>query len=199
MTIEFQPGEPENGRALAAAGVERLLLQNGEALGPGLRVARPHRSFTCSIADAADDVVAHAAFAAWRYLVFRGEDCVATARVKQRPGEQTAILSSIVFGGDFSVQLADLDWLVVQAGVEQADFELRFLRVRGLWVAAWWLSRGAGGAGDLFVPVPPSQQALRPQQHTLYRGAEQFSPAVRKVARQKQDAAAVLFAGIPGQ
>jgi len=199
MTIQYVPGEPENGRALAAAGVERLLNQRGDGPGPGLRVARPHRSFTCSVADAAVDVVARAAFAAWRYLVFRGEEAVAAVKVEQPPEAQTAILSSIVSGADFATQLSELDWLAALPEVQPVDFELRFLRVRGLWVAAWWLSRGAAGAGEFFLPVPPSQQALRPQPHTLYRGAEQFSPAVRALAVKKEAAAAVLFYGVPGQ
>jgi len=176
MAINFQPGKPENGRALAVAGV-------GEAL----RAARPHRSFTCSLADAEANVVTRAAFAAWRYLVFLGEDCLAAAKVQRRSENQAAILSSVVYGGDgdFVAQLAELDWLAAEAEIEQGDFELRFLRVRGLGVAAWWLSSVTAGVNDLFVPVPPSQQALRPHEHTLYRGAEQFSSAVRELANKK--------------
>jgi hypothetical protein len=199
MALIFQPGFPDQGRALAVAGVDRLLRQSGRGVDSGLRAARPHRSFSCGLVGAAADVVSHARFAAWRYLVFRGEECVAAAEVEQRPEDPSAILSSLVSGVNFAAQLVELDWVAGLAEVEQAGFELRFLRVPGLAVMAWWLSRRSGGRGDLFAPVPPSQGALRPHEHTLYSGAEAFSQAVRPLAQKKQEGAKRLFAGLPEQ
>lgn len=195
MPIHFGPGEPENGRALVAAGIARVLDQKVQ--GPGaMTVSRPHRSFFCDLAGAADDVVAHARLRAWRYLVFRDEVCVAAAKVEQ--GQDGApLLSSISYGGDFTTQMAELDWLNGQPEVQPADYELRFLHVRGVHVSAWWLSpEQLPGAGDLFNPVPPSPASLRPHEHTLY-DPERFRDAVRVVAKARQAAAAVLFASLP--
>lgn len=196
MPIHFGPGEPENGRALVATEIVRVL--DPKVQGPGvMTVSRPHRSFSCDLAGAADDVVAHARLRAWRYLVFRDEVCVAAAKVVQGP-DGVPLLSSISYGGDFTTQMAELDWLSGQAESQPADYELRFLRVRGgAHVSAWWLGFEQGpGAGDLFIPVPPSPASLRPHEHTLY-DPEHFRDAVRVVAKARQAAAEVLFASLP--
>jgi hypothetical protein len=198
MPLRFEPGEPENGRELAVAGIARLAERRGCGLDARLCASRPHRSFECTLAGAVEDVVAGARFDGWRYLIFQGKDCVGAAVVRRRPEDPAAVLSSVAFDGDFAEQLRELDWLAERTEQEPAEYELRFLRVPGLAVATWWLRRGAGGEGELFVPVPPSQKALRPRQHTLYEGAESFSRVVRELAREKQTAAAVLFAGLPG-
>jgi hypothetical protein len=198
VPLRIEPGDPDNGRALAVAGIARLAEQRGCGLEARLWTSRPHRSFESTLAGAAEDVVARASFYGWRYLVFQGKDCVGAAEVRRRPEDPAAILSSVAYGGDFAEQLLELDWLAERAEGEEADFELRFLRVPGLAVATWWLSRGEGGVSELFVPVPPSQKVLRPRQHTLYDGAERFSTMVRGLALQKQRSAGVLFAGLPG-
>jgi hypothetical protein len=107
-----------------------------------------------------DDLVAGRGLAAarptgWLYLVQEGDKVLASAEAV-RTGTGDDHVFSAFNEGRFVASTADA--IRTARGlpeVRQDGFELRLLRVPGLYVTALWLHK-AQGTGDLLIPLAPS-------------------------------------------
>ncbi|MDP9865779.1 MULTISPECIES: hypothetical protein [Streptosporangium] len=118
-----------------------------------LEVSTPHQVFTIGL----DDITSGAGLAAaqpvgWRYLVTAGGEVLASAETAQAPDgtPQPPQFNEGRFAAATATAVHAARALPI---LEKAAFELRLLRIPGLYLMALWLH---SPATDLLVPLAPS-------------------------------------------
>lgn len=126
-----------------------------KATGP-LQLVEPLQVFTLGLNDlVASRNLEAAKSTGWLFLVQDGDNTLASAEaVPTGTGDEQVV--SAFNEGRFVGSIAD----AIRSArglpeVSKDDFELRLLRVPGLYVTALWLHK-AVGTGDLLVPLAPS-------------------------------------------
>jgi hypothetical protein len=144
---------PDVVRNAAAAHVHQLATPRGvfpalrDVVLEDLALVAPHRVFALGARDVLDGGLQRAVDAGWRYLVADRGRIVASEELGGERGE-TASLNS----GPFVESTANaIDELERLPEVEQAEFELRLLKVPALYVVAAWLV----GERSLLRPLAP--------------------------------------------
>jgi hypothetical protein len=121
-----------------------------------LQLVEPHQVFTLGLADlVAGRGLEAAKPTGWLYFVQEGDKVLASAEAV-RTGTGDDHVFSAFNEGRFVASTADA--IRTARGlpeVRQDGFELRLLRVPGVYVTALWLHK-AEGTGDLLVPLAPS-------------------------------------------
>jgi hypothetical protein len=154
---------PPHQAAEAVEATFRTFAEHGTFRSPALRnatgslqLAEPHQAFTLGL----DDLVAGRGLAAarptgWLYLVQEGDKVLASAEAV-RTGRGDDHVFSAFNEGRFVASTEDAIRTARRLPeVRQDGFELRLLRVPGLYVTALWLHK-AQGSGDLLIPLAPS-------------------------------------------
>ncbi len=145
-------------------------------------VSATQRVFTTGLealigADAIEEI---AEATGWRFLVEEGREPVAAAEVQDRT---RAGVPAQVTEGPFVRSTAEgLRAAEALEPVQEADFELRLLRVPALNLVALWLH--AQGIDDLFVPLEPSPHPFRAEHSYPER---EFAELAAGLARQALD------------
>ena len=154
---------PPDQAAEAVQSTFRALAEHRTFRSPGLRKAtgplqlvEPHQVFTLVLHDlVAGRGLEAAKSTGWLYLVQEGDKVLASAEAV-RTGTGDEHVFSAFNEGPFVASTADA--IRTARGlpeVSREGFELRLLRVPGLYVTALWLHK-AVGTGDLLVPLAPS-------------------------------------------
>jgi len=99
----------------------------------------------------------------WRYLVQRGDEVVASAEVDVDSGNQTARFAQFNEGPYVASTVARIEELSEDPECDEGTFELRLLKVPGIFVVALWLvsEEGAGTRLSVLPPAPPELDARR--------------------------------------
>jgi hypothetical protein len=158
--------------------------------GPGLEapaaptsVSAPQRVFTAGLEalSGLGAIYEIAEATGWRFLVEEGREPVAAAEVQD---ETRAAVPAQLTKGPFVRSTAEgLRAAEALEPVQEADFELRLLRVPALNLLALWLY--SSGSDDLFVPLEP---APRPFEAGRSYPEPEFGDLVAGLARQTLDA-----------
>lgn len=145
----------------------RAFVEKGNLRSPALRKAtgplqltEPHQIFTLGLTDLVDGKGLEAAKpTGWRYLVQEGDNVLASAETALTERGSEHIFSAFNEGRFVSSTAAAIRTARRLPEVTQGHFELRLLRVPGLYVTAVWLHE-AKGIGDVLVPLEPSPTEL---------------------------------------
>ncbi len=155
--------EPPHQAAEAVQSTFRAFAENGAFRSPALRNAtgplqltEPQQVFTLGL----DDLVADRGLAAakptgWRYLVQEGDKVLATAETATTGPGGDHVFSAFNEGRLVASNADAIRTARALPEVSRGRFELRLLRVPGLYVTALWIHE-AQGVGDLLVPLAPS-------------------------------------------
>ena len=124
------------------------------AAGP-LRLTEPQEVFTLGLADlVAGRGLEAARPTGWRYLVQEGDNVLAAAETVTTGGQH--VFSAFNEGRLVASSAEAIRMARALPEVSRGRFELRLLRVPGLYLTALWIHEAQGG-GDLLVPLAPSQ------------------------------------------
>jgi hypothetical protein len=126
-----------------------------------LQLVEPHQAFTLGLADlVAGRGLAAATSTGWLYLVQEGDKVLASAEAT-RTGRGDDHVFSAFNEGRFVASTVDAIRTARELPeVKKDGFELRLLRLPGLYVTALWLHK-AEGSGDLLIPLAPSPVEAR--------------------------------------
>ena len=152
--------EPPSQAAEIVHSTFRTFAENGTFRTPALRNAtgplqltQPHQAFTLGLADlVAGKGLEAATPTGWRYLVQQGDKTLASAETALT-GTAPEHVFAAINEGRFVASTADaIRTARALPEVSKGNFELRLLRVPGLYFTAVWL-HGAQGTSDVLVPL----------------------------------------------
>ena len=148
---------------------------------PPLQVSAPHAVYTVGARNARDGKVLSAAqHSGWRCIVFDGESETFSGEVDRLgEGEELPRFSHLTSGPSVWGTVDILLSAEARPDIVQGDFELRYLKVSGLYVASLWLYDRSSSGADLIVPLQPAPPPLEPGR--FYR-IRDFVEAVRVIA-----------------
>lgn len=149
-----------------------------------VRMTSPHEVHTIGL----DALIEHRPLTesptvAWRFLVETPAGPVASSEVAADEGGQPTVFAQLNEGpyvASTARMLSDLEGI---PEVESGDYEVRMLKIPGLYVAALWLD-DRDGDDDLIIPLDPAPDFL--EAGRTYR-EEEFLAAVEEPARQRLD------------
>jgi hypothetical protein len=125
------------------------------APGP-LSLAQPHQIFSLGLTDLVSGRGLEAAKpTGWRHLVQSGENALASAETALTPAGSDHVFSAFNSGRLVASTVEAIRTAQQLPRVKQGSFELRLLRVPGLYFTAVWL-RDTQGTDDLLIPLEPS-------------------------------------------
>jgi hypothetical protein len=125
------------------------------AAGP-LSLAQPHQVFSLGLADLVSGRGLEAAKpTGWRYLVQSGENALASAETAVTPAGPEHVFSAFNSGRLVASTAEAIRTAQRLPRVNQGSFELRLLRVPGLYFTAVWV-HDTQGTDDLLIPLEPS-------------------------------------------
>lgn len=165
MSLTHPPG-PAGGRQLLTTHVAEIRAHPhlahralDGAASDALDASQPHRTYTMSL----DDVRARTAPASlapdgWRYLVFAGPRAVAAVELAILPAAPGLRFAHVSSGRIVSATVDALNIAEALPDVQQADHEVRLLRVPSLLFVALWLH----GARDIVLPLTRHGSVLPP-------------------------------------
>jgi hypothetical protein len=138
-----------------------------------LELVAPHQVYTAGLDALVERGLAGAAQTGWRYLVADRGHIVASVELAGDAGE-----SPLLNGGPYvAATESAVNDLERRPEVVAADFELRFLKVPALHVAAAWLV----GAQPLVTPLAPAPSFLEAGRSYT---EEEFASALQEPARR---------------
>jgi hypothetical protein len=171
MAIKNPPA-PEAGRNIVANSVGEILRRQppgGAGVLQDLRtddlaLAEPHQAFAVGLNDlAAGKLLKVARPAGWRYLIIQGTSAVAEVELGSDDGSRGQLDFRGLHQSPFSnATLKALRMAEDLPQVKKQDYELRFLTVPAVYLAAVWLH---GEDGDIVIPIhqpPEGLEANRP-------------------------------------
>jgi hypothetical protein len=121
-----------------------------------LTLAQPHQIFSLGLADLAGGKGLEAAKpTGWRYLVQAGGNTLAAAETALAPAGEEHVFSAFNSGRLVASTVEAIRTVQALPQVSQAYFELRLLRIPGLYFTALWV-HDPKGTDDLLVPLDPS-------------------------------------------
>jgi hypothetical protein len=178
--MPLKPVEPPAAvRSAAAAHVHQLATPHGifpalrDVVRQELALVAPHRVYTLGLDAVLEKGLEGAASAGWRYQVTDRDQIVASAVLAGDAGE-----SPLLNSGPFvSSTVTAIDDLESRPEIAQGEFELRLLKVPGLYVVAAWLV----GERRLIAPLAPTPSFL--EAGRLYT-EEDFVAALQEPARR---------------
>jgi hypothetical protein len=166
------PQAPEEGREIIANSVGEILRTQppgGAGVLQDLRtddlaVAEPHQAFVVGLGDlAAGKLLKAARPAGWRYLLIQGTSAVAEIELDSGEGSRGSLDFRGLHQTPFSnATLKALRMAEELPQVKKQDYELRFLTIPSVYLAAVWLH---GDSGDIIIPIhqpPAGLQTNRP-------------------------------------
>jgi len=144
-------------RAFSTPRLRRV--STGEAEAPVLGQALP--VYNLGLSDLAEEKNASAAIhTGWRYALKQGDEIVAHGETIIDPAGKHHFAATnegpLVEGTTKAIEAAE-----AQNEIRRGEFEVRFLQVPALYVAALWLVNKSGGP-DYAVPVEPAPAPLVP-------------------------------------
>jgi len=123
------------------------------------RATHPHPVYTTDLEDvAAGRAIESARLVGWRYLISEQEGAGRVAEVHWDESAGTHCFGGVTEGAFVDETLAALAELERREEIEQDDYELRVLRIPGLFVFAVWLRADVGE--DIVVPLGPTFGSL---------------------------------------
>lgn len=112
----------------------------GEVGTDNILISAPHATYFCGLQDVADGyLLEKAEQTGWRYLLFEGETVFAAAEVDQATDTKELSFSNFSTGTQVTNTISALRMAEKLPEVSSRDYEVRFLRVPSLHVAAIWL------------------------------------------------------------
>jgi hypothetical protein len=149
---------PESVRTAAAAQVHQLATPHGifaalrEVVKEDLALVAPHRMYSLQLDSIPAKGLQAAKPSGWRFLIADRERVVASAELADDSGNAPLINS----GPYVSSTAAAIDELERLPEIADGDYELRILKVPGLYVVAAWLV----GERSVVVPLAPAPSFL---------------------------------------
>jgi hypothetical protein len=105
-----------------------------------ISISVPHAAYSCALQDVADGyLLEKAEQTAWRYLLFEGETVFAAAEVDQSTETKELSFSNFSTGTHVTNTISALRMAERLPQASSGDYEVRFLRIPSLYVAAIWL------------------------------------------------------------
>jgi hypothetical protein len=183
------PKPPKKGRDIVRAALSSLAADGAETtsamLAGGseqLDLAAPHKVYFVGLEDvAAGRALSAARSTGWRYIVVQGDEPMAAAELNDTgPGGGGLQFSQLNRGPFVGNTVEGVTAAEKLAAVKKGDYEMRLLKIPGLFVVALWL-RGKGKE-NILMPLPPTRAELE-----AYRSysEEEFFAALREAAYAK--------------
>jgi hypothetical protein len=143
-------------------------------------VAPPYRVYVLGLDDLAEGHGLEASQpVGWKYLVLRGDTVVQPVDLAGGTSGEDLQLSHVTQGPFVREAQGALDRVEQLGGDKERSYELRYLSIPGLCLAALWLKDDRGEA-DKIIPVPPVPATLEPER--VYSPAE-FAEQLHEPAR----------------
>lgn len=161
---------PSHGRRVLTQCMSRL--HRGHSTSParfavrpvcGLAHVQPHRVYKASVPDIIKGrLLTGATKASWRYLLVAGDEAVGAVELVEKsgrvkPGEPGVGFHAFREGPYVAGTLQALHEAEKLESVQQANFQIRFLRVPPLYFAALWLHRKGR---DILIPIVSPPEGL---------------------------------------
>jgi hypothetical protein len=185
------PQAPANGENIVSENLGGLLATQAAGVAAVLKsvrseelsIAGPHQSYVVALQDIAEGRILSAARPiAWRYLIVQGNDAV--AEVELNADEKVAKELDFLGLHESPFANATLEALRLAEELPQAkkqDYELRYLKIPAVYLAAIWLHNESD---DILIPLFPTPKGLKAEQ--LY-SENQLSKALQPAARLAKD------------
>jgi hypothetical protein len=167
----INPKAPEAGRHIVSENVGQIHGTRTHGIGPLLQDIRseelsavdPHQSYYVALKDIVSGHLLDAARAtAWRYLIIKGNSAVAEAELNadEKAGKLLNFIG--LYQSPFAqATLAALRIAENLPQVKKQDYELRYLKIPSLYLAAIWLH---GQADDILIALEPAPAGLKANQ-----------------------------------
>lgn len=167
MSIKTPP-PPRDSFEKLLSGLSRLPLSatGGAGMSEGVKgtpdISYPHKVYNLGLEDiAAGKGIDTAQLVSWRYLVDRGQLGTAAAEVNYDERTGTNEFSQLNQGSYGLNTVEEIKKVEKSPQFRERSYELRFLRVPALYVAALWL-HDLDGDHDVVIPIPPTDVHLKP-------------------------------------
>ena len=162
----IHPKAPEGGVELISRHVGKILQDHApfEALmksakAEDLSLAEPHQIYVVDLdAIAAGKLLSAATLVGWRYLIVQGNDAVSEAEHSEPEAEGAAEFLGLYKSRFANETLNAIHAVEGSPKLAKQDYELRYLKVPALYLAAIWLAREGK---DLIVPLDPAPDGLK--------------------------------------
>jgi len=164
----INPIPPGEGRQIVSENIGEILSAQTRGAGALLRDARteelavadPHQSYVVSLNDLASGRMLSAArLTTWRYLIVHGSNAVAEAELNADEKAGKALDFLALHQSPFANEtLEALHRAEELQQVKENDYELRYLKIPAVYLAAVWLH---GKSDDILIPLPPPPTGVR--------------------------------------
>jgi hypothetical protein len=169
MSIKM-PQPPQASFDTLVSGLSRLPSEAADAVGLAggrlswrrleSRIFYAHKVYNLGLEDvAAGKGLDQAHWVSWRYLIDQGEQGTAAAEVNYDEKAESNEFSQFNQGAYGPATLAEIQKVETSPRFSKGSYELRFLRIPALYVAAVWL-HDLEGDGDVVIPIPPTAPPL---------------------------------------
>jgi hypothetical protein len=147
-----------------------------------LQISTPHTVYVSTAEQAeAGDVLTRAQLSGWRYLIFAGGRPLSSAEIDYDPESREVEFSHLSSGPYVEATVDVLREAAALDQVKKGDYELRYLKVPGLSVIAYWL-RDLRKRNDLILPLLPEHDELKGKR---VFSRQEFSGAVETIAKAR--------------
>lgn len=127
-----------------------------------LEIAAPHPVYSVALQDVADGLLLSSAkLVSWRYLLLTGSDITASIEISESEQDGQLEFTHLNHGPFVAGTVDTIAFAESLSEVQAHDYELRLLKIPGLYIIALWLH----GPSDILVPLAPMPDLVTPNSH----------------------------------